>query len=244
MLEINKVYNGDCFELIMSIDDNSIDLILTDPPFNITARNSWESAWPLDKMWESYNRILKPCGVVAIHAMQPFTSKVVMSNIENFRYEWIWEKTQGTGFLNAKKQPLRNHESILIFYRRPPTYNPQMRVGFKPYTCKQGYHTSNYNDRGAATKEVITVNNGERYPLTVLKFERDSNKYHPTQKPVGLLEYMIKTYTNESATILDNTCGSGSTCLAAKNTNRKFIGIEKNEKFFNIAKTRLAGSDI
>lgn len=168
-------------------------------------------------------------------SQQPFTSILVTSNLKHYRYEWIWEKEQGTGFLNAKKMPLKNHENILVFYKKLPTYNPQMRLGFKPYKTKKGHHGSNYGqDKGA-----LTESNGERYPLTIVEFSRDKDKLHPTQKPVELLEYLIKTYTNEGEVVLDNTMGSGSTGVACVNTNRSFIGIELDENYFNIAKERI-----
>ena len=151
------------------------------------------------------------------------------------RYEWIWEKHQSTGFLNAKKMPLKIHENILIFYERPPLYNPQMRTGFKPYVAKRGKHSNNYGKYGDWT----TISNGERYPIDVIRFQHDKNKLHPTQKPVALLEYLIKTYTNEGETVLDNCMGSGSTGIACWNTNRNFIGIELDEKYFKIATERI-----
>jgi site-specific DNA-methyltransferase (adenine-specific) len=158
-----------------------------------------------------------------------------MSNIKNYKYDWVWKKENWTWFLNAKKQPLRNNEQISIFYKKQPTYNPQMRTWFKPYTCKSWKQTQNYWNQ----VQVITENNGDRYPLNTLNFTRDKDKKHPTQKPVALMEYLIKTYTNEWELILDFTAGSGSTLLAAKNTNRNYIWIEKEEKYIDIIKERL-----
>ncbi len=234
MLELNKIYNQDCLEGMESIDGKSINLILTDLPYQVTARNTWDTIIPFDKLWASYERIIKDNGAIVLTATQPFASKLVMSNERLFKYEWIWEKSSGTGFLNAKKQPLRNHEQILVFYKSQPTYNPQFTEG-KPYKCKSGRASSNYNEQVS----VITENKGERYPLTVLKFIKDKEKFHPTQKPVSLGEYMVKTYTNEGDLVLDNTCGSGTFCLAAKNLNRNYIGFENNKEYFNIAYNRL-----
>lgn len=191
----------------------------------------------LDKLWEHYKRIIKDNGAIVLFSQQPFSAKLIESQPKMFRYEWIWEKEQGTGFLNAKKMPLKSHENILVFYKKPPVYNPQMRTGFKPYKTKQKSAGSNYDK----SKSVVTISNGERYPLDIIRFKRDSNskKVHPIQKPVALLEYLIKTYTNEGDTVLDNCMGSGSTGVAALNLNRKFIGIELDEHYFNTAKKRI-----
>lgn len=226
---------GDCLEEMKRIPDGSVDMILTDPPYGTTACK-WDSIIPLEPMWEQLKRIIKPNGAIVMTASQPFTTTLIASNIKQFKYCWVWEKESGTGFLNAKKQPLRNTEDVIVFYKKPPLYNPQMRKGFKPYTCKQGEKkTDNYGKQTGA----VTVSNGDRYPLTALKFPRDKDKKHPTQKPVALMEYMIKTYTNEGETVLDFTMGSGTTGVACVNTGRKFIGIELDENYFNIAKERI-----
>lgn len=225
---------GDCLEIMKDIPDKSIDMILCDLPYG-TTRNKWDSVIPLDKLWEQYNRIIKEGGAIVLFSQMPFTAELIHSNLKYFRYEWIWEKDNGTGFLNAKKMPLKIHENILVFYKKTPTYNPQMRKGFKPYKCKQGRHSSNY---GAYEQGHITESNGERYPIDIIKFKKDSG-LHPTQKPVALLEYLIKTYTNENDVILDNCMGSGSCGVAAINTGRSFIGIEVDEKYFEIAKERI-----
>ena len=182
-----------------------------------------------------YGRIIKDNGVIVLFSQMPFTAELVHSNLKLFRYEWIWEKDNGTGFLNAKKMPLKKHENILVFYKKLPTYNPQMRTGFKPYKCKQGRHSTNY---GLYEQGHITESNGERYPIDIIEFKKDT-RLHPTQKPVALLEYLIKTYTNEGDVVLDNCMGSGSTGVACLNTNRNFIGIELDEKYFEIAKKRI-----
>ena len=227
---------GDCLELMKDIPDKSIDMILCDLPYG-TTKNKWDSIIPLDKLWEQYERIIKDNGAIVLFSQMPFTAELTHSNLKLFKYEWIWEKDNGTGFLNAKKMPLKIHENILVFYKKIPTYNPQMRTGFKPYTCKQGSGSSNwnYNENFGG---YVTENNGERYPIDIIKFKKDSG-LHPTQKPVALLEYLIKTYTNENETVLDNCMGSGSTGVACKELNRNFIGIELDEKYFNIAKERI-----
>lgn len=226
--------HGDCLELMKDIPDKSIDMILCDLPYG-TTKNKWDSIIPLDKLWVQYERIIKDTGVIVLFSQMPFTAELTHSNLKLFKYEWIWEKDNGTGFLNAKKMPLKIHENILVFYKKLPTYNPQMRTGFKPYKCKQGRHSTNY---GAYEQGYITESNGERYPIDIIEFKKDSG-LHPTQKPVALLEYLIKTYTNENDLVLDNCMGSGSTGVACINTNRNFIGIELDENYFNIAKERI-----
>ena len=225
---------GDCLEIMKDIPDKSIDMILCDLPYGST-RNKWDSIIDLKKLWQQYSRIIKDNGAIVLFSQMPFTAELVHSNLKLFKYEWIWEKDNGTGFLNAKKMPLKIHENILIFYKKLPIYNPQMRTGFKPYKCKQGRHSTNY---GAYEQGHITESNGERYPIDIINFKKDSG-LHPTQKPVELLEYLIKTYTHENETVLDNCMGSGSTGVACVNTNRNFIGIELDEKYFNIAKERI-----
>jgi site-specific DNA-methyltransferase (adenine-specific) len=224
---------GDCLERMKEIPDGSIDMVLADPPYGTTACK-WDSVIPLEPMWEQLKRVIKPNGAIVMTAMQPFTSVLVCSNLKMFKYQWVWQKEAGTGLLNAKKQPLRDHEDVCVFYTKQPTYNPQYTEG-KPYVAKKGGETSNYNPSG----NVTTVSDGKRYPKTVQKFNRDKGKIHPTQKPVALLEYLIKTYTNEGETVLDFTMGSGSTGVGCKNTNRNFIGIEKDETYFKIAQERI-----
>ena len=231
MIDIRQ---GDCLELMTEIPDTSIDMILCDLPYG-TTRNKWDSVIPLNKLWKQYERIIKDNGAIVLFSQMPFSAELVHSNLKLFKYEWIWEKDNGTGFLNAKKMPLKIHENILVFYKKLPLYNPQMRTGFKPYKCKQGRHSTNY---GAYEQGHITESNGERYPIDIIKFKKDSG-LHPTQKPVALLEYLIKTYTNEGDTVLDNCMGSGSTGVACVNTNRNFIGYELNEKYFEIAEKRI-----
>ena len=233
-----KLYNDDCLKVLPTIPDKSIDFILTDPPYGTTACK-WDFVIPFEPMWKNLKRIVKENSAIALFGSEPFSSHLRISNIKNFKYDWIWQKEQGTGFGNAKKQPLRNLEIISIFYKNQCLYNPQKFKG-KPYKTKSksGNHKNSvYEDGGL--NSIITINKGDRFPLQLLKFNRDKNKVHPTQKPVALLEYLIKTYTNENDTVLDFTMGSGSTGVACKNTNRNFIGIELDKKYFNIAKQRI-----
>ena len=237
-----NLINDDCLEEMDKLIERGIkvDAIITDPPYG-TTRNKWDSVIPFDEMWKRLNRLIKPNGAIVLFGNEPFSSTLRCSNLNNYKYDWYWQKDSGTGFLNAKKQPLRNIETISIFYKKQPTYNPQMRLGFKPYKCNQGKtKTQNYGKQTGAT----TVSNGERYPLNTLCFNRDNGKLHPTQKPVALMEYLIKTYTNENETVLDFTMGSGSTGVACINTNRNFIGIELDKKYFDIAKERIEKADI
>lgn len=190
-------------------------------------------------IWKSYGggyeRIIKDNGAIVLFAQVPFNVVLGQSNLKLLKYEWIWHKDNGTGFLNAKKMPLKIHENIMVFYKKPPTYNPQMRTGFKPYTQKNGRQSNNYGEQ----TQITTTSNGERFPIDVIGFKRDKDKLHPTQKPVALLEYLIKTYTNENETVLDNCMGVGSTGIACINTNRNFIGYELDEKYFKIAEERI-----
>ncbi len=226
---------GDCLEVMKQIPDKSVDAIICDLPYGTTS-NKWDSIIPLNLLWDQYKRICK--GAIVLTAQTPFDKVLGCSNIKMLKYEWIWVKENGTGFLNAKKAPLKNHENVLVFYEKQPTYSPQMRTGFKPYTQKAGRASLNYRPQ---IGNVITESNGDRYPLSVIEFKRDKDKVHPTQKPVALMEYLIKTYTNEGDTILDNCMGSGTTGVACKNLNRNFIGIEQDPSYFEIAKGRING---
>ena len=228
-----QLINDDCLKVLPTLESNSVDLILTDPPYG-TTRNKWDSVIPLDKMWTELKRVSKDDTASVIFSQNPFTSVLVSSNLDMFKYNWVWMKPQGTGHLNAKKYPLKNHEDICVFSLKPHKYNPQMTPG-KPYKIKSGRPSSNYGDQVS----VVTENDGFRYPKTVIEFASDRNKLHPTQKPVALLEYLIKTYTNENDIVLDFTMGSGSTGVACNNTNRNFIGIESNKDYFDIADKRI-----
>ena len=232
-MEIDKIYNMDCLEGMRQIPDGSIDAVICDLPYG-TTRNQWDSVIPLDLLWAEYRRITKPNAAIVLFSQQPFTSALVMSNPQMFRYEWIWQKEMGTGFLNAKKMPMKEHENILLFYENLPTYNPQMKQG-EPYRCKNGALSSNYGDR----QQVETINNGERYPTTIIQFDRDADAFHPTQKPVDLLRYLVLTYTNEGDTVLDNCMGSGTTAIACIKEKRHFIGFELSKEYFDKAQRRI-----
>lgn len=239
MEERYKLYNGDCLEIMDKLINEGVkvDCILTDVPYGITARNKWDNIIPLDIMWEKLNNLVKKNGTVALFCIQPFTTKLINSNLNNFKYEWIWEKNNSTGFMNANKAPLRKHENIAIFYKKQCTYNPQGLIPCNKIN-KRGKVGLNYNDVNS-NKYIQKYTN---YPTQILKFSCDKERFHPTQKPVALLEYLIKTYTNENELVLDFTMGSGSTGVACMNTNRKFIGIELDENYFEIAKNRIEES--
>ena len=228
---------GDCLKEMQNIPDGSVDMILCDPPYGTTACK-WDSIIPFEPMWEQLNRIIKPNGAICLFGSEPFSSALRMSNIKNFKYDWIWEKTLASNFSLCKKQPNKKHEIISVFYKLQPTYNPQMETG-KPYKDKARKRTVSVHGGKESVKSPI-CNNGTRYPSSVQKFSNGNNgNVHPTQKPVPLLEYLIRTYTNEGETVLDFTMGSGSTGVACVNTGRNFIGIELDEKYFNIAKERI-----
>lgn len=230
-----RLLKGDCLDIMRTLPDKSVDMCLTDPPYGTTACK-WDTVIPFEPMWKELHRIVKDNGAICLFSNQPFTSMLISSNVENFRYQWIWDKIRGSNFATIKIRPFNSHEDIPIFYRKQPTYNPQFIKG-KPYTQKQGF-VGESKQTGLHRKEVVTVSDGSRYPLSILKFSKETG-HHPTQKPVALLEYLIKTYTLEDETVLDFTMGSGSTGVACKNLNRKFIGIEKDEKYFEIAKQRI-----
>ena len=230
------IKQGDCLELMKELPAESVDCIISDLPYGVT-NAPFDIKLDLPTMWEEFNRVTKRNAAVVLFAQQPFSAELVMSNRRNFKYVWTWHKKQISGFLNAKHQPLRSCEDILVFYQKPPTYNPQMRRG-KPYKIKRDPPFSkNYNGQITCTIE----NDGEHYyPTTLLEFPLPRFKGgHPQQKPVPLLEYLIKTYTNEGETVLDATMGSGSCGVAAINTNRRFIGFEKEKEFFEIAQRRI-----
>ena len=235
---LNKVIQGDCLQVMKNFEDKSIDMILCDLPYG-TTQNKWDSVIPLDELWKEYKRIIKDNGVIVLTSQGIFTAKLILSNEKWFKYKLVWEKSKATNFLNAKKQPLRKHEDICVFYNKQPQYNPQMTEG-KPYDkgVRKNQLTGSYGD----FNPVHVKSEGMRYPTDVVFFktaESEGKVYHPTQKPVKLLEYLIKTYTNEGETVLDNCMGSGSTGVACLKTNRNFIGIEKDDKYFNIAVERL-----
>lgn len=233
---------GDCLELMDSISDSSIDMVCCDLPYGNT-QNKWDQKIDLNKLWCQYRRVVKTGGVIIQFSQQPFTSELVQSNPKMFRYEIIWEKTRAGGFLNANRMPLRAHENILVFYNRLPTYNPQMQDG-EPY-MKRAVSNGDGNCYGAFERKGTTlVNSGTRYPRDVIKFSNsNSGSQHHTQKPIELLEYLIKTYTNKGDTVLDNTMGSGSTGVACVNTGRNFVGIELDKDIYDIAVRRIKESE-
>lgn len=238
---LNTVIQGDCLEVMKDFPSGSIDMILCDLPYG-TTQNKWDSVIPLDKLWAEYERIVKENGAIVLTAQGLFTAKLILSNEKLFKYKIIWIKSKPTNFLNAKIQPLRKHEDICVFYKKQPTYNPQMING-EPYD--KGIRKDQYSGSYGDFKPRHVKSNGERYPNDVVFYEDGSNGHddyiycktaesegevlHPTQKPVELGRYLIKTYTNENDIVLDSTCGSGSFLVAAALENRKFIGIEKNE---------------
>ncbi len=238
-LPINEIICGDCLDVMPTMPDKSIDMILCDLPYGTTACK-WDTVIPFEPLWEQYERIIKDNGAIVLFGMQPFTSALIMSNPAIFKYQWVWQKDAGTGFGNANKQPLRDHEDIAVFYYKQPTYNPQFSYGtpYKQKSCGANHRSSVY--AGGGLNPIETENNGTRFPKTVLKFARDKNKCHPTQKPVALCEYLIKTYTNKGEIVLDNCIGGGTTAIAALNAGRFFIGIEKEEKYVEIARKRIA----
>lgn len=237
-----QIYHADCFDVFPDIPDHSVDFILCDPPFGITARNKWDVALPFDRLWPEYWRIAKENACIAIFADGIFTSRLVLSQEKYWRYNWVWDKVLSTGFLNANRMPLRTHEDICIFYRKLPTYNPQKTPGRQNHSkgTKPIENTSsNYGAYNPVDNRELLGN--MKHPTSILSFSKvhPSKALHPTEKPVALLEYLINTYSNPGDLILDNCMGVGSTGLACLNTGRRFIGIEKEEKYFDIAKGRL-----
>lgn len=231
---------GDCLELMKSIPNESVDMILCDLPYGITA-NKWDIIIPFDKLWEQYNRIITKNGCIALFGREPFSSELRLSNKKMYRYDWIWKKTRVGRFVQAHRMPMTAYESISIFYKHLPTYNPQMREG-KPYKRNDDKYVGRLkSSKNYKVKQIEgdRVYSG-RFPIDVIEFSNPNNKnVHPTQKPVSLLEYLIRTYTNEGMTVLDNCMGSGSTGVACVNTNRNFIGMELDENYFEIARKRI-----
>lgn len=244
-----QLINADCLEAMKDIPDRSIDMVLTDPPYGTTACK-WDSVIPLDKMWEQLKRIVKPSGATVLTAVDPFTCILGTSNINELKYKWVWNKTRATGHLNAKKMPMKNIEDILVFYKNQPVYNPQGLIEVN----RTVQNSRSDSLRGKTKDATSTVSGGIRfekykqtatnYPRQLLNFASEGATVHPTQKPVALMEYLIKTYTNEGETVLDFTMGSGTTGVACKNLNRNFIGIELDERYFNIAKERIENSKL
>ena len=244
MLELNQVYHGDCLDVMKDIDGGSIDMILADPPYGTTSCK-WDSIIPLEPMWEQLKRVIKKKGAIVLTASQPFTTTLISSNMKMFKYCWVWEKEKGTGFARANKQPLRKHEDVVVFYTKQPLYNSEGTKLSVPYKHTLPINKSNSDNVAGSGYE----NDGKRIYTTythtkkhsILRFSRDNtkNSAHPTQKPVALMEYLIKTYTNEGDTVLDFCAGSGTTGVACKITNRKYILIEQEEKDCEIARQRI-----
>lgn len=233
----SKLYKGDCLEVMKSIPDGSIDAIITDPPYGTTACK-WDSVIPFEPMWEQLNRIIKPNGAIVLFGSEPFSSALRMSNIKNYKYDWIWDKKIPSGMSYARFQPMRRNEQISVFCDGKTKYNPQMTLRDKPIKSGGVKHseTAPIANKSKDFKKTYTHKN----PTNILVFDKiRRGSVHPTQKPVALMEYLIKTYTNENETVLDFTMGSGSTGVAAKNLNRNFIGIEQDENYFKIAEDRI-----
>ena len=243
-IELNKIYNEDCLEGMKRIEDKSVDMILCDLPYG-TTQNKWDSIIPFESLWKKYERIIKDNGAIVLTADGMFTANLMISNRKIWRYNLIWDRKKGKDVLNANRKPMKSHEDILVFYKKLPTYN------------KQYWYSTPYKRKRSKNEELINHKSGEHYgnhvlvdsgsedgrrnPLTVLEFPYSANKkqLHPTQKPVELFEWLIKTYTNEGETILDNCIGSGTTAIACLNTNRNFIGFEMDEEYYNLANERI-----
>ena len=239
-----NLMHGDCLELMKSIPDASVDMILCDLPYGTTACK-WDSVIPFEALWEQYKRIAKPKSAIVLTASQPFTSALGASNLGDLKYSWYWRKTRATGHMNAKKMPMKDVEDVLVFYRAMPTYNPQ---GLKPMNKVQK-NSASHIARGISTDPTSVLTGGitaetwtqewTNYPRQVLDFASEGSTVHPTQKPVALMEYLIKTYTDEGDVVLDCVMGSGTTGVACANTGRNFIGMELDAGYFQIAKDRI-----
>ena len=235
---LNEVHHGDCLEIMKDIPDGSIDMILCDLPYG-TTQCKWDTIIPFGPLWEEYRRVAKKNAAIVLTAAQPFTSVLVASNLKEFKYTWVWEKSKATGYLNAKKMPMRAHEDVCVFYRKPPVYNPQKWMS-TPYNKGTAHRPTEVYGK---QKEVTVKNDtGERYPRTVQYFktaESEGKVYHPTQKPVSLFQYLIETYSNEGDVVLDTCLGAGTTALAALKSNRNFVGIELDEEYVSISRQRI-----
>ena len=234
------LYRGDCLELMKDIPDGTVDMILCDLPYG-TTKNKWDSVIPFKPLWEQYERIIKDNGAVVLFGSGLFTIKLITSNEKFWRYNLVWHKTTPTGFLNANRQPLRAHEDICVFYKKQSTYNPQKTKGHKRKVSTVEHKRNSKKTTDYGEHSLRSYDSTERFPKSVLTFATDKQKaaFHPTQKPVALLEYLIKTYTNEGDVVLDNCMGSGSTGVACVNTGRRFIGMELDEQYFTIAQKRI-----
>ena len=248
MIELNRIYNEDCLEGMKRIPDGSVDCIICDLPYEVLNKGNKHAQWdrmiPFDKLWEQYERVVKPNGAIVLFAQGMFTAKLMMSNEKLWRYNLIWNKKAKTGFLNANRMPLRSHEDLCVFYKKLPTYNPQM-TKCEPHQrnhTKGNMEKQQKNSCYGVFVGVPTIVSDEKYPTSIVSVSKEhkvGNFFHPTQKPVALIEYLIKTYTNEGETVLDNCMGSGTTAVAAINTNRNFIGFELEKEYFDIACKRI-----
>lgn len=228
--------NGDCLELMQDIPNGSIDMILCDLPYGVT-NCKWDSIIPFNLLWEQYERIAKENGAIVLFSAQPFTTKLIYSNLKRFKYCWYWKKRNSTGFCFAKYQPMRCIEDICVFYKKAPKYNPQgLKKIENPKVRNSKMRTDTIYRKGLAGEYKQRYTN---YPKNILEYGYDAERLHPTQKPIALLEYLIKTYTDEGETVLDNCMGSGSTGVACVNTNRRFVGIELSDHYFGVAKHRI-----
>ena len=241
---LNKIdlRKGDCFKVLQDLEENSVDLILTDFPYGVlNSRNEWDKIPNLEPLWREFNRVAKENAAIITTAKQPFTSKLIMSNLKDFKYCLIWEKSKATGYLNAKKIPLVAHEDIVVFYRKMPTYNPQMTEG-APYN--KGTAVRDTEAYAKQDKAIEVRSNGSRYPRSVVYFRtaESEGKHHPTQKPIALFDWLVRTYSNSGDVVLDPFMGSGTTGIAAIENGRSFIGIEKMEKYYQIALERINGN--
>lgn len=246
MIQINSLIHGDCLDVMKEIPDQFCSAIIADLPYNTTPLK-WDCMIPFEPLWAAYKRIIKPEGAICLFSQQPFTTKLISSNMEMYKYNWIWQKEQGTNFLNAHHQPMKVTEDICVFgfgSTSPTssgvsmTYNPQKKEGYEPYERTRGERTPTSVVR-SNVKRCTTNSDGTRFPTNVLYYKRDKEKLHPTAKPVDLLRYLIRTYTNEGGLVLDSCAGSGSTCIAAIREKRNFIGIELDKGYFDIASERI-----
>lgn len=242
-----ELYQGDCLEIMKNIKNKSVDMILCDLPYGVTSKNKWDTIIPYEPLWKEYKRIIKDNGAIILFGQDKFTAKTMLSNEKMHRYNLIWNKVLISGFLNAGRMPLREHEDIMVFYKKLPTYNPQFTEGKPLHGMGEKFkkvknNNNNYNDFNSCNNPSANRKGDTRkYPKSILTFPRkpSSKMLHPTEKPVELLEYLIKTYSNENDVILDNCMGSGGTGVACLKTNRNFIGIELDKGYFNIAKDRI-----
>lgn len=257
MIELNKIYKGDCLDVMQGIDDKSVDMVLCDLPYQVLHKDNpnaqWDRLIPFEPLWQQYKRIIKDNGAIVLFAQGMFTAQLMMSNPKMWRYNLIWDKMRVTGFLNANRMPMRCHEDICVFYKSLPIYNPQMEIGQPNHSRGNGVHKNTNNCYGnygtpsktgrvyGTVKRLPDRQETSKYPKSIIRIkkEHESKVFHPTQKSVELLRYLIRTYTNKGDLVLDNTCGSGSTCVAAIKEHRRYIGIEKDPKFYAIACKRV-----